>query len=194
MPIKSNSFNLLILCWYIVSVSLIIVPVNADRDDIVGMWMLDRQEGKSDDIITFNFNADGSFTDTHHFADGRTQNYDWGSWEYLGNNRYVVHEVTNTVDMSCDGSVLRNNLGTSSEEPWHRITVVTFAQPVTVRTTTVTVTTTRTVVTTQKSENTMSLKLCIREKKGSFGVTDVSVYLDGVYTGKTDNSGYITIP
>jgi len=96
---------------------------------IVGKWMLDSQVGKSDDIITWNFYENGEWTDTHVFVDGTSWDYDWGSWEYIGNNQYNVQKYSTSEVVFCDGTVLRNNLGTASESAWHRITTVIFGPP-----------------------------------------------------------------
>ena len=79
---------------------------SSNENCVLGTWKLDRQSGRTDDILTWNFYSDGTFKDIHHFSNGNSQSYDWGTWEYLGNNRYVVTQTSTTMHVICEGDKL----------------------------------------------------------------------------------------
>ena len=92
---------LVILVFFILQVS-----ATDQSTCVIGTWKLDREAGWTNDIQTWNFYSDGTFKDIHSFSNGNSQAYDWGTWQYLGNNLYVVHETSTMMHVSCSNGEL----------------------------------------------------------------------------------------
>lgn len=86
---------------------------DGDPKCVIGTWRLDRQAGRTDDILTWNFYSDGTFKDIHLFSNGKTQTYDYGTWQYQGNNRFVIHETSTTMHVICKNGVLTHEENTN---------------------------------------------------------------------------------
>ena len=100
----SNKYSLFakpFLCFLILLMIFIITPVNADANAILGTWVRDDSHEQ-----TWNYYSDGSFKDIHVFSNGGSSTYDWGTWEYVGNNRYVMHLTTFTHTVVVTGNSL----------------------------------------------------------------------------------------
>ena len=84
------------------AVSTTINPSSSSNENcIIGTWIRDDSPEQ-----TWNYYSDGSFKDIHVFSNGRSQEYDWGTWESSGNNRYVMHLTSFTHNVVCNGDSL----------------------------------------------------------------------------------------